>query len=73
VQRLAESVVELLVLFDVESPFEQERRDRLDDAGAFNARQCEHEPPRTVVFREALACGSVLFIGVVSTSVMSPP
>ncbi|MCY1251013.1 hypothetical protein D9M72_647230 [compost metagenome] len=43
VQRLAEAVVELLVLFDVEAAFKQEGGDCLHDPGAFDARQCEYE------------------------------
>ena len=43
VQGLAEAVVELLVLLDVESALKQERGYCLDDAGTFDTRQCEHE------------------------------
>ncbi|MNJ01212.1 hypothetical protein D3C73_1607690 [compost metagenome] len=42
-QCLAESVVELLVLFDVETALEKEGCDCLDNSGAFDARQCEYE------------------------------
>ena len=43
VQGLAEAVVELLVLFDVESALEQKRGHCLNDAGTFDTRQCEYE------------------------------
>ena len=49
VECLAEAVIELLVLVDVEATFEEEGGHRLNDARAFDARQCEHELLRPVL------------------------